>query len=305
MTEKLDIFKFLSTEEDFPVMESIFNDAIYYIFIGDIHGRLDKLKAALSASASWLKTNKIPKTKYKYVFGGDYIDRGANPSEVIMLVKEYVTKHDAIALLGNHDMFLLGTGDESSTTFDSGQVKAQNFLWAINEGWDTCKIMYGARPTHYKDGKEVPALSMTDPASQVAAYRDVIKDSEEYKFLKDMCRFEYETEGIFFCHAPQSDVKNVNPHSLLWGHSSDFHESKTDDIFKVPRNKYISVHGHFHRLNRGINFPRVHFYSHGGLPRTAIMADCGCGCGLHGEIHPVILKEYTMRSKLPEVIAIL
>jgi len=298
------IYKLMEAPDE-KILDAIFSDAFYYIFIGDVHGRMDKLQKALDDSNSWLKRNKVSKSKYKFVFGGDYIDRGPDHRAVVMLVKEYVVKTGAVCLLGNHDEFLLGTANESSTTFDSGQVKSNSFLWAINDGADTCKALYGERPTHYKDGKAVTKLSMGDPSSQVSAYRDVIKDSEEYKFLKEHALYEYETPGIFFCHAPQSDVKNITHHSLIWGHSSDFNESKNDDIFKTPRDKYISVHGHFHRLTRGINFPRIHYYKHGGMPRTVVLADCGAGCGRFGELHPVIIREYTMGSKLPELVAIL
>ncbi len=53
----------------------------------------------------------------------------------------------------------------------------------------------------------------------------------------------------------------------------------------------MSVHGHFHRLTEKVNFPRFVDYTHGGIKRTVILADCGCGCGWYGKLHPVIITE--------------
>ena len=124
-------------------------------------------------------------------------------------------------------------------------------------------------------------------------YCKIIKQSWQFKFLES-AQISYETDKIFFCHAPQSIVKpDPTFHQLIWGNSADF-DIDTDRKFKVPNNKTISVHGHYHRLSEGVNFPRIHNYRHGGLFRQVVLADCGCGCfggTTEGKLHPVILSE--------------
>jgi hypothetical protein len=280
----------------------------YFVFVADVHGRIDKLDAALASCHSWLSHAGIKREDTQFVFGGDYIDRYPNHREVIMRVKEYVTTYGDIALIGNHDMFLLGTGDMSDTQFEDGSLAHNYRLWAINGGDKTCFELYGAPPTKYDDGSDTPLCMENKDIHvddrMVRCYRDLILKSEEYKFLKEHGKMFYESRDIYFCHAPQSDVKNITDSSLIWGRRSDY--TKTDEIFKVPGGKTMSVHGHYHRLNDRINFPRLNYYKHGGVDKTVILADSGCGCSSQGELHPVIIKEFINDPyRNPQIMAIL
>ncbi len=274
----------------------------YYIAIGDIHGDIEKLNMALADCDNWIefqkKTNRITENDLiQYVFLGDYIDRMPYGKEVLKKVKEYVLEKNAIMLLGNHDMFLIGTVEGTSVYFEEHKRSRSNSsLWWNNGGYKTCREMFGiVLGEHFEE--------LTEPD----AYKKVISESEEYKFLKAYGRLKYETELIFFSHAQQSNPKDVTDDTLLWGRSSDY--SKLDVSFKVPGNKAMSVHGHFHRINEKIFFPRMHHYVHSGKAKTVVMADCGCGCDFNGRLHPVVIAENTAKDgnfyDFVQVIAIL
>lgn len=274
----------------------------YYIAIADIHGDIEKLNTALSDCENWIEhqknTNRITeKDEIQFIFLGDYVDRGSYGKEVLKKVKEYVLEKNAIMLLGNHDMFLIGTVEGTSVYFEEHKRSRSNSsLWWNNGGYKTCKEMFGIVL-----GENFEELTEPD------AYKKVISESEEYKFLKAYGRLKYETELIFFSHAQQSNPKDVTDDTLLWGRSSDY--SKLDVSFKVPGNKAMSVHGHFHRINEKIFFPRMHHYVHSGKAKTVVMADCGCGCDFNGRLHPVVIVENTAKDgnfyDFVQVIAIL
>ena len=67
-----------------------------YIVIGDIHGCSDQLDEILDMTAQY--------SDHKYVFLGDYIDRGPDSEAVINRIREL----DAIFLKGNHEEMFLG-----------------------------------------------------------------------------------------------------------------------------------------------------------------------------------------------------
>jgi serine/threonine protein phosphatase 1 len=66
-----------------------------YIAIGDIHGCPEELLEVLDLTKEY--------KDHKYVFLGDYIDRGPDSEAVINILKNL----DAIFLLGNHDLMLV------------------------------------------------------------------------------------------------------------------------------------------------------------------------------------------------------
>ena len=252
----------------------------HYITIPDIHGEIDKLIITLKKCNDFLLYNNIEDVQW--VFLGDLIDRGNNNKEVIEKVSEYVYNRNAILCLGNHDDFLIGTAE--------GDLWSGN-CWQANGGFKTCVELWGKKFDEY-----------FNPLFHPKEYREIILNSFEYDFLKKNAVRFYETDSIYFSHAPQSNLDSINDTTLIWGHDSDYTHSNDDRIFKTPNNKRLSIHGHFHRLSDGINFPRIHNYVHGGIKKTVILADSGCGCADFGELHSVILKE---NGKYPEIVAIL
>jgi serine/threonine protein phosphatase 1 len=66
-----------------------------YIVVGDVHGCMPQLNEVIAACKSY--------SNHRYVFLGDYIDRGPYSNEVIDIIRTI----DAICLKGNHEQSLL------------------------------------------------------------------------------------------------------------------------------------------------------------------------------------------------------
>jgi hypothetical protein len=259
----------------------------YYIAIADIHGNADLLKRKLLDCDRWRVENNIPAADVQFVFLGDYIDRGTQHLEVLRLVKERV-EEGAVALIGNHEDMMLGSVDGTVVNFADGRKEDNLLLWHANKGIETCRDMFGVKMVkRYAEGtEEVPTFAISD-------YVPDIKASWVYEFLKGLKR-SYETEHIFFSHAPQSE-KAITDDTLLWGNKRDYIDARGDLIFKVPKNKTMSVHGHIHMIDSGIFFPRIVNFMHGSMMRTVVLCDSGCGSWEYGELHPVVLRERTIK----------
>ena len=74
-----------------------------YDIIGDIHGYAEQLKALLSklgyseTMGAWRHPERMA------VFVGDFIDRGPQQVETVMLVRRMVEAETALAIMGNHE----------------------------------------------------------------------------------------------------------------------------------------------------------------------------------------------------------
>ena len=86
--------------------------------IGDVHGALHKLQSLIARCEE--HAGGGPR---KYVFLGDYIDRGPNSAAVVRFVADLQAKMPAqvVALMGNHEAMLLAAID--------GTMPAEDWLW--------------------------------------------------------------------------------------------------------------------------------------------------------------------------------
>ena len=66
--------------------------------IGDVHGCLNELEIMIKKCKEYAKDQK-----YKFVFTGDYCDRGPNTNGVIDYMINLQKEVETIALCGNHD----------------------------------------------------------------------------------------------------------------------------------------------------------------------------------------------------------
>lgn len=293
---------------DFDILEAMvkLGDAChYYAAIGDVHSDLAGLNRAVADIEAWRKRRKVPKRDLTIVLMGDLIDgSGGDPRGVLTRAGELVSA-GAVLLQGNHDRFITGTADMTTTTFDDGRERYNSWLWGLNGGLANCIRLYGFPPENVEPIRMYDQQGRDISGSDVNVYRDIIKTSAEYAMIKS-APVKLETDSIFFCHAPQSKkYKGGAPDDILvWGHKTDYSHPKGDAVFIVPNDKSMSVHGHFHWIDRGFNFPRVHHYVHAGSkPKTVVLCDSGGGRG--GRIHPVIVKEYAVGGKHPEIETIL
>lgn len=84
--------------------------------IGDIHGAVHKLQQLLTRCED--HAGGRPR---RYVFLGDYIDRGPDSAGVLRVVRDLATRlPDVVALMGNHEAMLLAVID--------GAVDPKNWL---------------------------------------------------------------------------------------------------------------------------------------------------------------------------------
>lgn len=71
--------------------------------IGDIHGYADKLQELLEKMGYSAKFGIYSHPTRKALFIGDYVDRGPQIRETLIIVRQMVESGNAIALLGNHE----------------------------------------------------------------------------------------------------------------------------------------------------------------------------------------------------------
>jgi serine/threonine protein phosphatase 1 len=87
--------------------------------IGDVHGALHKLRRLYARCEEHAEGRP-----HRYVFLGDYIDRGPQSREVIrfLMALQAGTQGDVVALTGNHEALLLDI-------IDGADVSVEDWLW--------------------------------------------------------------------------------------------------------------------------------------------------------------------------------
>lgn len=148
----------------------------------------------------------------KFVFVGDYIDRGPNSRKVVDRLIAFQDEVDAVFLRGNHEQMLLDA------------VERGNFsLWLMNGGRRTLNS-YGIR-----------GQTTNFPEDHLAFYRNT--------------KLYYDTEDYFFVHAGLSPAKTIEESlnndeqikEFLW-------ERSHLNAFETPWEKTV-VFGHTPRPN--------------------------------------------------------
>jgi serine/threonine protein phosphatase 1 len=158
--------------------------------ISDIHGFYNEFKELLSLA-------KYNASSDQLILLGDYVDRGPNSREVVLLVKELAEKDGAIVLKGNHDQMFCDWLDNPSMHEDQ---------FFRNGG--ICTIESFLR------GENVSAISSDE-------IRDTLKKlyKEELQFLSGL-PYYYEMDQFIFVHAGinpvHTDWKNTGESDLLW-----------------------------------------------------------------------------------------
>ncbi len=153
------------------------------IAVGDIHGHYFPLRRLL---------DKISPTKQdKFVFIGDYIDRGPHSKQVIEYLINFEQKYDALFLRGNHEDMLLAYICE-----DPEAQYGDSYL--MNAG-DTTAYSY--------TGQE-------NSLSELKQYLPI----HHLNFIK-RTRLYYETDRYIFVHAgiyPNVPMEHQKREDLLW-----------------------------------------------------------------------------------------
>ncbi|MFE9332094.1 metallophosphoesterase family protein [Streptomyces sp. NPDC006925] len=129
------------TMVDMPVPAGAINDGDGPLYVvGDVHGYLDELRTALrqfgiiDADGHWIAGNA------RLWFLGDFTDRGPDGIGVIELVMQLSAEAAAVggyckALMGNHELLLLGAKRFGDTPVNSGAGTASfQAAWLLNGG---------------------------------------------------------------------------------------------------------------------------------------------------------------------------
>ena len=167
--------------------------------IGDIHGRLDKLKALLGG-ISWIPDEDT------LIFIGDYVDRGPESAGVIdhiLGLKQW--SENIICLRGNHEQIFLDflEGKHTETfLYNGGQATIDSYGGAES----------GFPASHYEFLKNLPYYYETDDFIFVhAGLRDEIPLAEQdpYDLLWIREEFIYSKydhgKRVIFGHTPRRD----------------------------------------------------------------------------------------------------
>ena len=184
--------------------------------IGDIHGRLDlleELHGMIKGDSASFSGSKI------VVYLGDYIDRGAQSSQVLdLLIGQPLTGFDTVWLLGNHEQSML----------DFLSQPRAAAAWLSFGGQDTL-LSYGV------------GLGRVVMTQDLELLRDELEEKLPQSHLEFLtsCRLIY-TEGSYcFVHAgirPDVPLEHQVVDDLLWIRE-DFTHSRV-------RHEHIVVHGH-------------------------------------------------------------
>ncbi len=164
--------------------------------IGDIHGRADLL-AELSASISAdLLRNPVRETRF--VFLGDYVDRGHASAEVLDVLSRIRSANETVFLRGNHEQILINFLSDSSILAE----------WRRHGGLETL-ASYGINVRNYESGR-----------SYVEAQKRLLaRMPHSHKEFLSGTLFSCTIGDYFFCHAgarPNVPLARQAPQDLMW-----------------------------------------------------------------------------------------
>ncbi|MCK0143115.1 metallophosphoesterase [Aliiroseovarius sp. F20344] len=188
-----------------------------FLVVGDIHGRLDALQAALDLIARHPEYDQSP-----LVFVGDYMDRGPASAEVLRLIMALQSGagREVICLRGNHEQLLL-------SFLENPVLNAP--VWFSNGGLETLRSF----------GVNASKLDMR--GDRVMMVRERLKKEmgeAALSFIEGLPT-RWTTGNVAVVHAgadPAVSIENQEEDFLVWGHP---------DFRRLPRQDGIWVaHGH-------------------------------------------------------------
>jgi serine/threonine protein phosphatase 1 len=140
--------------------------------IGDIHGCMDKLRRLVKRCQS------DAGDQIKFVFLGDYIDRGPDSRAVVEYVIELQSRMTrVVCLLGNHENLALaalhGSLDEAQWLFNGGGATLRSYgITAAAEMPNEHIAWMKSLPTHHDDGRRFFVHAGVNPSRPLDAQDD-------------------------------------------------------------------------------------------------------------------------------------
>ncbi len=228
-----------------------------FIAIGDIHGQFSQLDDMLERLTSYYNPEKL-----RFIFLGDYIDRGPDSARVISRLIQFSVQYpETIFLRGNHEQLFLDALDEMQPrTWDGRENDSlETFHWIQNGGLDTLRS-YGT--------EDLDRILVSVPA-------------EHLQFIKNT-RLDFDAGHLYFVHA------GVVPPGCDWNGAKDGLDARLWIrepflSYKALIDNRIVVFGHTPQAN---GRPLVH--------RNKIGIDTGAVYG-----GPLTAVALSMRGPLP------
>lgn len=153
------------------------------IAVGDIHGQLDMLRLLLD------KVQPTPEDKF--IFVGDYIDRGPDSKGVVNFLLDFKRHFNVVCLRGNHEDMLL-----AFLNLDPNAHYGEAYLY--NGGEYTVRSYAGQNATFSDLKNAIPETHL--------------------EFFKQLKYYHIE-EGFLFVHAgivPGVPIEQQRPVDLIW-----------------------------------------------------------------------------------------
>jgi serine/threonine protein phosphatase 1 len=171
-------------------------DGIRIYAIGDVHGRADLLDQVFSKIDADLAAH--PTRRAIHVFLGDYVDRGPASRGVLDRLIDRNYSHEAVFLLGNHEVMLL------------------QFLHspAILKHWR----QYGGLDTLMSYGVTAPFNANAEQLAVLAAALHTAMPAEHHSFLNQLVP-SFSCGNFFFVHAgvrPGVPLADQRDEDLVW-----------------------------------------------------------------------------------------
>ncbi len=246
-----------------------------YIAIGDIHGQSLQLNEMLLRLTSLYNAENI-----RFVFLGDYIDRGPDSKGVIEQLFELAKDHpDTVFLRGNHEQLFLDALEEmQKESTEDGYEPLETFHWIQNGGLDTLRS-YGT--------EDLDNIVHSIPAHHLEFIRNT--------------RLDFDAGHLYFVHA------GVVPPGCTWNGANEGLDARLWIrepflSFKGLINDKIVIFGHtpqatgrplIHRNKIGIDTGAVY-----GGPLTAVALPMkGPSPGRH--VHPIFHQVASVISAAP------
>jgi serine/threonine protein phosphatase 1 len=217
--------------------------------IGDVHGRVDLLRALFEQIDASIKQHPVEHALH--IFLGDYIDRGPHSRDVIDALLERKIEHAMIFLKGNHESYASQFLSDPSVLSEWRQVGGINTL-----------LSYGVKPSTRDDPLRDEDVAM--------AFRQALPENHR-RFIEGLA-LSFMCGDYFFAHAgvrPGVPLRGQREQDLLWIRE-DFllHE---EDFGKMI------VHGHTPALEPDIRRNRINIdtgaYATGRLTCLVLQGD--------------------------------
>jgi serine/threonine protein phosphatase 1 len=197
-------------------------DEILQVAVGDIHGCYDELLMLVGNIQNYTLGRKT-----RFIFLGDYTDRGPKSKEVLDWLMAHDNRNDTVSedkrhvfLRGNHDQMFLGKG----ATFDDGRGDHNGYAnWMTNGGTTTLES-FGI---NFKGMYEVEQMKLIPQK-----YTDWMNSTTFYFVDKSPFKRVYVHAGV----DRRVSLEEQSPHVMTW-----IRDTFLNNV--SPKLGYV-VHGH-------------------------------------------------------------